>query len=206
MGALDRFLKNVFEPRSIGSTVGDPKRIKQRLRLVAGLLMDVPKGKLTQKTLGLLQDAVIDTIQQSPFLREPHGSHLSYQSLGPTKFMIRSENPGHGFLVQFTPFFLGGGHIPPFGASREERRKFLEEHEPGLLTKYLQDLLGDVGDFFHMVQNFPEEVARGLPRFGQETPESFRARRRSERGLPPRPRHTFLEELQEPFLPPHHHD
>ena len=60
MGALDRFLKNIFEPRSIGSTLGDPKRIKQRLKLIAGLLVDVPKGKLTKKTLGLLQDAVID--------------------------------------------------------------------------------------------------------------------------------------------------
>ncbi len=140
--AFGRFLKNVFEPRSIGSTIGDPKRIAQRLELAAGLLKDVPKGKLSVKTLKLLQEAVLDTIAESPFLREPgssHGSHedakvqiLSSSSTG-MKFIIQG-NP-HTFIVDFIQILGRAFDIPrhlellpriPIGPIRDPER-FVEE-------------------------------------------------------------------------------
>lgn len=214
MGALDRFLKNIFEPRSIGSTLGDPKRIKQRLKLIAGLLVDVPKGKLTKKTLGLLQDAVIDTIKESPFLREPHGSHTTFQSLGPGKFMIRSENPGHGFMVQFTPMAFRGAkheishaefHLFP-GPTPEEHEEFHRHHLPPI-GKFVRDVgetvlrgVTEVQHFLELVEDAPEEVAKQLPRFGESPTEFFR-RRREETGLPPRTKKEELWGILAPFIP-----
>ncbi len=194
--ALGRFLKNVFEPRSIGSTIGDPKRIAQRLRLVAGLLVDVPKGKLSLKTLGLLQEAILDTIAQSPFLKEPksHGSHVKFQFVGPGKFMLTSSNPGHGFFVHFLPLHLGEPSIEedldpshfPEERVLEEIGGFFRSVRGGV--EEIQRTIAGVMEFFENLERLPADV---LERFSD--PEGVRAR---ERGVP---RRTLSEQFFNPF-------
>lgn len=59
-------IRNIFEVRTV---TFEPGRFRRRIRLVSGLLRDVPKGKLTAGTLKDLQEEVIATIKESPFLR-----------------------------------------------------------------------------------------------------------------------------------------
>ncbi len=66
-----RIIRNIFEVRDFSrkGLLGTPKQIRQRFRLVRGLIRDVPKGKLSAGTLRDLQDVVLEAIKKSPFLR-----------------------------------------------------------------------------------------------------------------------------------------
>ena len=66
-----RIIRNIFEVRDFSrkGLLGTPKQIRQRFRLVRGLVRDVPKGKLSAGTLRDLQDVVLEAIKESPFLR-----------------------------------------------------------------------------------------------------------------------------------------
>ena len=225
--AILEILEHIFKLRdfSFEGVFGTAEKRKEGFDLSRGLIKDIPKGRLTAKTLLLLQKVLLRAIKSSPFLREAKRTKTSFQRVSRDKFIIKSENPGHGFLVQFTPFSFEGAGSHTAQHVRDQHREFHfeartpEEHEEfhaGRLPpagrairdfgRSIERAVTDAFHFFERVQEAPEDFVRGIPRFGQETPAGFQARRRRETGRPPRPPHSFLDELLE-FTRPHgHHD
>ena len=166
-----------------------------------------PNQKLTPAERKQLVDRIaflIDVVLKGAklFGGTHHGSHIGFQSLGPGKFMLRSDNPGHGWFVQF--LHLGPEpHEPMKGTPvEEELTEQFQQAFHDFLTRPIrggveeaQRQVKRVTDFFHDVQHFPEKIAEQLPRFG-ETPRQFRARRRGER------ERTLAEEFFDPFGKP----
>ncbi len=129
--------------------------------------------------------------------------NVSFQKVGRNKFMIRSENPGHGFFVQFAPLHFPTQFEIPDPEEREAH--IMEELPPAgrFIRQSTRDLLEAVfrmQRFFHDVQQFPEEVAKQLPRFG-ETSVEFHRRRREETGMPARTRREEFWGVLEPWIP-----
>ena len=161
----------------------DPKELKEALDLAEDVTKGLATGRITPKTLRSLGRLFQLFFRDLDRLAK---RKVSFQAVGRNKFMIRSENPGHGFFVQFAPLhFPTQFEIP----DPEEREAHIVEELPpaGRFirqgTKDLMEAIFRMQRFFHDVQNFPEEVAKQVPRFG-ETPEQFDARRRRETGLP----------------------
>ena len=175
------------------------------LKTAIGGLLDIfarkgkERRKLTAAERKILVDRIAFLVENVPKALKlfgggtHHGSHTSFHDLGGGKFMLRSENPGHGFLVEFSPLFFGRESLAhgPIHRTGEAIGEAIERP-----FRDLQDVVNAVGDFFAMVQRFPEEVAAQVPRFG-ESPEAFFERRRAERGEPLKGHRNPLEQLQD---------
>ncbi len=68
------------------------------------------------------------------------------------KFIIESDNPGHGFLVQFTPFFIGASPlVHDFEAEARRRQEEQFGREPGQAGRVEQAGLRPFHEAFHAV-------------------------------------------------------
>lgn len=107
-----------------------------------------PRQKLTQAERRQLVSRIAFIIEVvtkgAKIFGGSHGSHLSFQNVGPGKFILRSSNPGHGFFVTF--LHLGEPSIE-------------EDLDPGHLQPE-ERLLEEIGGVFRAIRGGAEEVQR----------------------------------------------
>ena len=138
-----------------------PKTVRSLRRLIQGLFRDLDRlAKRRKATIRLV---------------------------GRDKFIIESANPGHAFLVQFTPFFIGAQaafpRAPPGQVESTALEPFHEAfHAVEAGVEAVQESVNQVMAFFEALQRQPRIFQEVLTSALFGTPGEFFEARRRERG------------------------
>ena len=144
------------------------KELKEALADATELAKAAATGRVTPKTFRSLRRLIQGLFRDLDRLAKRRRARV--RLVGKNKFIIESDNPGHGFLVQFAPFFLTG-----FGPRDPGQAKLPHEifHAGEALVEDIQRKLGEVMDVLELVQQQPQIFAEVLQSVLFETPGEF---------------------------------